>query len=211
MLVVQARGLTISYGGAIALRQVHCQVRSGEILGINGPSGSGKSTLLGALHGHLPRGARQEAGSVERFATTAYIEQEARMAFSPYLRIGEQLAHSKHKAVASIESALERVGLAEARRIARAYPHEVSGGELQRAAWAQALLAAPAAILADEPTTALDSVAQRALVEMAVRLCREAGLALVWVSHHRPLLAAISDRFLTLERGTAPAEEPSRC
>ncbi len=203
MLVAEARRVTIHYGESIAVKEASCVVGPGEVLGIAGVSGSGKSTLLRALHGHLPPGARISAGSVERWGKTAYIEQEASLAFSPYLRLGEQLAHcAKDRHRDKLEELLAQVRLADPKRAMRAYPHEMSGGELQRVAFAQALAARPDAILADEPTTAMDPVLQREIVTLALEICRERGLALVWVSHNRPMLAAIADRVLDMDGQT---------
>ncbi len=210
MIVAQAAGLTVAYGTECALRGVTLAVRAGERVGMLGVSGSGKTTLGRALQGRLPRAARVVEGQAGPTGRAAYIPQEPGLAFSPYLQVGGQVrdgaaggrgAWPRERVVEMFRA----LGLEEGERIYGSYPHELSGGQMQRVAWAQAMAQVMgqerALIVADEATAALDAVAQREMVEVARRLVQERGVALLWISHDPYLLGAVAERLVVMERG----------
>jgi len=227
--VLQARRLCKVFGSGqtqvTALRDVDLDVWRGELLAIVGPSGSGKSTLLHLLGGIEPptsgevfvEGAAfgsldDEQRSLIRRRRIGFVFQKINLL--PTLSAVENVAlpllidgTSRAEALARAEQALETVGLADR---ASHLPRELSGGEQQRVGIARALVVDPAAILADEPTGALDrATGQRVLAEL--RACVEGGRAVVVVTHD-PEVAARADRCRTVRDGrlwTAPQDEPA--
>ena len=203
-MVITTQDLTIGYGGNAVVRQVSLSIAEGEIVGLLGISGSGKSTLARALLGKLPPGARILSGTVQCAGHAALIPQEPSLALNPFLRAGEQIAHcARHRPFdpRSVPELLVQLGLPEPERICRSYPHQLSGGQQQRVAWAQALIQRPALLIADEPTTALDTILQRELTDLVLALARREGCAVLWISHDSHLLAAICNRLLVMQAG----------
>lgn len=212
MQAVTVQDVTVAYGENIAVRGVSFSLGRGEIAGLLGVSGSGKSTLARTLLGKLPGGARLVAGTVERMGTAALIPQEPALSLSPYLRAGEQVrrcAGRRHGGEARILELFAELGLPDPPRILRAYPHQLSGGQQQRVAWAQALIQSPDLLLADEPTTALDTIRQRELVTLVTAAARSRGCAVLWISHDLNLLAAVAPRLLVLESGRLVEDGPA--
>jgi ABC-type glutathione transport system ATPase component len=213
MSIVSVSKLTIGFGPAIAVRDASLSIEPGERIGLIGPSGSGKSTLARALHGHLPGTASVIAGTIESSGQSAYIPQEPSLSFSPFLTVGSQIQDCARAARQSanredILAILWVLGLPNAARIFEAFPHQLSGGQMQRAAWAQALVRNPALILADEPTAALDILAQQEILELALERVSLQGIALLWISHDLQLLQRFARRILRMESGRL--EELSR-
>lgn len=213
MQAVTVQNATVAYGENIAVRGVSFTLARGEIAGLLGVSGSGKSTLARALLGRLPAGARLVAGTVERGGTAALIPQEPALSLSPYLRAGEQVRHCAGRRNGGGEAAIlelfAHLGLPDPPRILRSYPHQLSGGQQQRVAWAQALIQSPDLLLADEPTTALDTIRQRELVRLVTAAARSRGCAVLWISHDLNLLAAVAPRLLALEAGRLVEDGPA--
>jgi peptide/nickel transport system ATP-binding protein len=209
---------------------VSFEVRPGERLGVIGESGSGKSLAALAIMGLLPDGlstrgsiqlgGRELVGAPERILNTvrgtdvAVVFQEPLTALDPLMTIGRQLAKPLHRrAVADgerlqrkhlgvlVRERLAEVRLPEPDAIARAYPHEISGGQRQRAALAMALAGRPTLLIADEPTTALDVTVQSEILNLLDRLVEERGMSLLFVSHDLAVVARIAPRVLVLENG----------
>jgi len=228
--LLRVRGLTVSYdaGGqqsVPALRQVDLDIAPGEIVGILGESGSGKSTLALSILGLLPEGTHLE-GSIffegedlsnaaesrwaeVRGARVAMIFQEPGLSLSPVMRAGDQIgevirAHRRGKNKQrkhEVEVALNDAGISDVNRIYRAYPHQLSGGELHRVAIAQALVCRPALVIADEPTRSLD-VTLQAEIQNALRdINREYGSALIFITHNPALLTGFADRVVVMYAG----------
>ena len=203
-----------------AIRDISLTVRSGEITGLLGESGSGKSTLGAVLGGTLPPSARMTAGSVEWRCSNdgsraAAIPQSPSAIFSPYLRCGAHLRdilRARGIACAQVEAEMHRclaaAGLPQERQAHRAWPHELSGGELQRMAVARALAMRPALLIADEAAAALDTIHASALIAQIARLRSELGLSVLWITHDPRELLRFADRILTMHGGTI-AEESS--
>ncbi|MEU0985430.1 ABC transporter ATP-binding protein [Streptomyces sp. NPDC005953] len=199
-------------------------VAPGEALGVVGESGSGKSmtarTVMGLLpHGHTVTGdvrfdgtdlyGRSAQGRAGRAATTVarrrigMVFQDARAHLDPRQRIGDFLTEID-RTTASRKAAVEmldRVGIEDPPRRMRQYPHEMSGGMLQRVMIASVLLARPGLILADEPTTALDVTTQSEVVSLLDELRREEGTALVFITHDLDLAATFCDRVAVMYAG----------
>jgi peptide/nickel transport system ATP-binding protein len=224
--VLRVAGLTVRHAsGARAVRGVDFAVEAGEALGIVGESGAGKTALALALMGLLPEGAHA-AGSVRlrgvellgrtdaelsqvRGRDLAMVFQDPLSALSPVQTVGDQIAeavriHSAAGRAAARSRAvdlLELVGMPDAARRARAYPHELSGGMRQRVMIAMAVANDPVAIVADEPTAALD-VAVQARVLDVLRAVREAsGAAIVLASHDPGVVAGFADRVMVMREG----------
>ena len=207
------------------IHDVTVSVARGEAVGIVGESGSGKSMTARAVMRLLPAGA--EVGgrlavngrAVSEMSPTVLREfrrrevgmiyQDPRAHINPLRTVGdfllEGLRESKRvdgkEAVRRVVSALEEVGIADASRRLRQYPHQLSGGLLQRVMIASVLVAEPLLILADEPTTALDVTTQQEVMAILDEQRRERGMALVFITHDLDLAIAITDRIAVMYAG----------
>ncbi len=220
--LLSVRGLRVRDGaGREILHGIDLDVRRGECLALVGESGAGKSLALRALSGLLPRGfaasgeigfggrslMRPGAWAGVRGRRILYMAQQAMTAFDPLVRIGAQLAETASAAglgdegPGAVRRALESVGLEDPERILRAYPCELSGGMLQRATAACALLLKPDVILADEPTSALDAANVKNVLASLEDVRRATGAALVLVTHDLGLAAGAADRFAIIRAG----------
>jgi len=226
-------GLRVAVGAQTPLDGVSLDVRGGEVLGLVGASGSGKSLTALAIMRLLPRAAAlsgglywrgkslldQNAAQLRDFRgrEVGMVFQEPMTALNPLLTIGAQTAETVrlHAATTRGEAArraalaLERVGLgSDASWLAR-YPHELSGGQRQRVAIAMAIVLHPALLIADEPTTALDSTTQAQVLALLAEIVRERGMSLLLVSHDMAVIAAMAARIVVLERGRVVEQGPT--
>jgi oligopeptide/dipeptide ABC transporter ATP-binding protein len=206
------------------LRDVSFTMQPGEALGLVGESGSGKSMTARAIDRLLPRGAGvsgeirfggQPVGGLSGSALRRYrsevamIFQDPRAHINPVRRIGdfmtEALRTNQSVPVRDANSRavdmLGQVGIEDGERRLRQYPHELSGGMLQRVMIATALLTRPRLLLADEPTTALDVTTQAEVMAILDELRREFGLAMLFITHDLELAAAICDRTAVMYAG----------
>ncbi len=216
-----------------AVRGVDLALEAGETLCLVGESGCGKSLTALALMGLLPRAARR---SVSRFNFSgedlpgasearmadlrgnrmAMIFQEPMTSLNPSWSIGNQLEecwlrHRGGPAAAARERALhllERVGIPAAASRLGQYPHQLSGGLRQRVMIAMALMCAPALMIADEPTTALDVTVQAQILHLLKELQREFGMGLVLITHDLGIVARIADRVAVMYAGEIVEEGP---
>jgi peptide/nickel transport system permease protein len=215
------------------VRDVSFAVRAGETLAIVGESGSGKSLTGLALLGLLPAAAHVSQGSAwlqghnllrltearfrgVRGGALSMIFQDPLSSLNPVHRIGAQIAEAMHThfAVSNQEAKeetvalLERVGMPDPERRARAYPHELSGGMRQRAMIAIAIANDPRLLIADEPTTALDVTIQAQVLDLLADLRRELGMGLVFITHSLPVVSEIADRVLVMYAGEIVEQGP---
>ncbi len=206
------------------LRDVSLTVRPGEAVGLVGESGSGKSMTARAIDRLLPRGAEVSGqimfGGADVMSLSgtglrtyrnqvAMIFQDPRAHVNPVRRIGDFMTEAlrTNLGVAGTDARrraadmLGQVGIADGERRLRQYPHELSGGMLQRVMIAAALLTEPKLLLADEPTTALDVTTQAEVMAIMDDLRREFGLAMLFITHDLELAAAICDRTAVMYAG----------
>lgn len=215
------------------LQEVTLSVAAGEALGLVGESGSGKSMTARATMRLLPRGARVwgqvriDGRSVHELSRAALrdcrqhqmgmIYQDPRASINPLRTVGdflyEGLREAHRGSAGEIREravhALQEVGIADAPRRLRQYPHELSGGLLQRVMIASVLLAEPQLMLADEPTTALDVTTQQEVMAILDEQRREHGLALLFITHDLDLAIAITDRIAVMYAGAIVETAPS--
>ncbi|WP_131741232.1 dipeptide ABC transporter ATP-binding protein [Actinomadura roseirufa] len=226
MSVLEVIGLRVVFPPDVrAVHEVDFAVDAGEVLGVVGESGSGKTALALAVMGLLPSGARV-AGSVRlrgdellgrsdaelsriRGKDLAMVFQDPLSALTPVYPVGDQIAETirihagatRAAARARAVELLDLVGIPGASRRARAYPHEFSGGMRQRVMIAMAIANDPVAILADEPTTALDVTIQAQVLDV-LRVAKEAtGAAIVLITHDLGVVAGFADRVMVMYAG----------
>jgi peptide/nickel transport system ATP-binding protein len=226
-----ARSLSVAYGarkaeGSQVLLDVSLELAPGRIVGLAGESGAGKSTLALCLMGYRTAGQRVLSGEVELAGSSitgasikrlralwgsrlAYLPQDTSTSLNPALTIArhftESLAKHEHLRhdVARRTAAqwLARVGVPQPEQALRRYPHQFSGGQQQRIAIALALCLEPAVLILDEPTTGLDVVTQAQVNGLVIELAREAGVAMLYVSHNLAMLATVSDELAIMYAG----------
>jgi peptide/nickel transport system ATP-binding protein len=222
--LVELRGLTVNYGKVRAVDGVDLEIRTGEVVGLAGESGCGKSTVANTIMQILRPPARLVSGSVlfngddlvgksteqlrrYRWRNVAMVFQSAMNALNPVMRVGDQFvdamkAHERidrKRALMRAGELLETVGI-DPRRL-RAYPHELSGGMRQRVIIAIALSLSPELLILDEPTTALDVVVQREILQQIDALKRDFGFATLFITHDLSLLIEFADRIAIMYAG----------
>ena len=226
--LLELRDLVVEYGtdrGAVtAVNGVSLAIRPGEIVGLAGESGCGKSTIANAILQVLRPPGRIAGGEIVfrgrnlvglppselrqiRWRHIAMVFQSAMSSLNPVTRIEDQFvdmfrAHQKiSKRFATMKAAelLEVVGIDRDRL--RSYPHELSGGMRQRVVIAMAMALGPELLLLDEPTTALDVIVQREILQQLEELQREMGFAVLFITHDLSLLVEFSDRIAIMYSG----------
>lgn len=227
--IVSVNSLSVAYrSGGLDIPVVHdvsLEVAAGRTLALVGESGSGKSTLAATLLGHLRHGSRITGGSVRvdghdvfalparelrrlRGGTVAMVAQNAGHALTPSMRIGRQIEEAGGDL--PVVDLLEQVRLPRPAELARRYPHELSGGQQQRVAIAMAIAARPKVLVLDEPTTGLDVVTQRGVLDLIAALRDELDLAAVLVSHDLGVVAHLADEVCVLQSGRVVESAPTR-
>ncbi|MCI1983530.1 MAG: ABC transporter ATP-binding protein [Bifidobacteriaceae bacterium] len=221
---LEISNVSVAASGAPILTSVSLTVGDHERVGLIGASGSGKSMLATSVMGLMPsnvtvRGSALLDGqelvglSPHQFAdirgrSVGFVFQDPLASLNPVVPVGTQIAAplKRHYSLGSaerrsrVEAMLEKVGLEP--RLATAYPHELSGGQAQRAAIACALITSPRLIIADEPTTALDAMTQVQITHLLSSLVDDAGASLLFITHDFSVLARVAQRCYVL--GAAP-------
>jgi ABC-type dipeptide/oligopeptide/nickel transport system ATPase component len=204
--------------GVPLLGPLDLSLAPGGRLGLVGESGSGKSLLVQALFGALPAGVRQTGGAVRTWGGAAsqacgtrlgWMPQDPRQALNPLLNLAQHLTllprlHRRESipaALVRLAPLLQRLDLPTEQAFLRRFPHQLSGGQRQRIALAMALSCEPELLVLDEPTTALDPLAQRDFLDLVLSLQQERGLGFLWITHDLALAAAACDRLLVLYGG----------
>jgi oligopeptide transport system ATP-binding protein len=223
--------LKLRRGTVRAVDGVSFTVDSGETLGIVGESGSGKSMTALSIMRLLPRSGRIVGGKITfkgrvlsdlledemeaiRGTEIAMIFQDPMTSLNPVFRTGWQVGeplriHQHVRAGASINAAIDlfkKVGIPEAPRRVRQFPHMFSGGMRQRAMIAMGLSTGPSLLIADEPTTALDVTIQAQILELLRTLNREYGTATILITHNLGVVAGMCDRVIVMYAGRVVEE-----
>lgn len=217
------RHLNIAINGKPIVDDVDLDIADGERVGLVGLSGSGKSMIARAMMGLLPATA-QVTGSVELGGTqvigasdaavadlrgryVGMVFQNPAAALNPVMTVAQQVGlplylHydlSLDERSERVTAMLAKVGLGE--DVLAKYPHELSGGQRQRVGIATALVTSPRLIIADEPTTALDSITQRQIVDLLTSLVDESGASMLFITHDFAVLNRATTRCYVLENG----------
>lgn len=221
--ILRVRDLNVQIADKTVLDDVTLDIGASERVGLIGASGSGKSMLVKAITGLLPRaarvggditmgGTRLQAGDDAAFAAlrgryVGLVFQNPGAALNPVLSVEQQVglplrlhydldAGERRDRVMTM---LERVGLPAS--LAGSYPHELSGGQQQRVGIATALITSPRLIIADEPTTALDAIVQRSIIDLLVSLVESAGASMLFITHDFAVLSRATTRCMVIDRG----------
>lgn len=216
-LVVEGVRVEHIASGLPIISEVTFAVQPGQLLGLVGESGSGKTTAAMAVLGYARPGSRLVDGHSwiggddlialpaaarlrARGRLTAYVGQDPASSFDPSMSVGRQLTEallvhgiSKSDAAQRIAFCLTKVNLPADRSLLGRYPHQLSGGQIQRMALAMAFAVDPAVVVLDEPTTGLDVKVQESVLDAIAGLKRDSGAAFVYVSHDLSVVSAIAD------------------
>ncbi len=215
------------------LRNLNLTLAKAATLGLIGESGCGKSMTALALMGLLPANATA-SGSIQfngqelinapdstmsplRGNRIAMVFQEPMTALNPLHTVGDQIAEPlrvhqampRRAAQAEALRLLDRVRLPQAAQRLKAYPHQLSGGQRQRVGIAMALACSPDLLIADEPTTALDTTIQREILDLIAELVAERGMALLMISHDLGVMARMASRVLVMYAGSVVESGPT--
>lgn len=235
---LEVTGLSISAEDTRIVENLDLTVSAGQCVAVVGESGAGKSMTGRALLGLLPEGVRVSAGEARlgeavlyangatkterqwaalRGRRIAMVTQDALVSLDPLRTIGAEvsepalihnLVRGRSNAHAHAAELLERVHVPEPERRVRQYPHQLSGGQRQRALIASGLSAAPAVLIADEPTTALDAQVQDRIIEL-LRDVKADGTALILISHDLTLVRKLADHVIVMRHGTVVETGPT--
>ena len=227
--LLSIKNLSVSLQGKSILKQINLTLHSNEIVALVGESGSGKSVTAQMIMGLLPVSLQLEAQGellldqqqLLQFNASDWenlrgkqigmVFQEPQSSLNPSMRCGSQVEEmgrqhfspplSKAELKAKVISAFEQVQLPSPERIYKAYPHELSGGQKQRVMIAMVLLCQPKLLIADEPTTALDVLVQKEIMQLIKQLQKETKMGVLFISHDLALVASIADRIAVMQAG----------
>ena len=233
--VLEVRDLTISVDdGTDLVTRVDFALRPGTVLGLVGESGCGKTMTARSLMGLLPDGVAISGGSIRwtdrelaglteaelnelRGREIAMISQEPMVALDPMFSIAYQLVQpikrfrevTRPVARQIAAELLRSVGIVDAERVLRSYPHQLSGGMAQRVCIALALTGRPRLLIADEPTTALDVTVQAGILRLLHRLCAERDMAVIVITHDLGVMSALARRVYVMYAGRLAEAGPT--
>ncbi|OZI23385.1 ABC transporter ATP-binding protein [Bordetella genomosp. 9] len=228
--VLNIRDYSLEYatpqGPFHALSHIDLDIAAGQVLGLVGESGSGKTSIAWSVMRYLPRNATVTHGTILlgqddllrksqaeldliRGRRISMVFQDPGTSLNPTLTLGEQLlevmvrhrSHTRQEATSEALAMLERVGLKDPAGMMSRYPHEVSGGEKQRVMIATAFACRPECIIFDEPTTALDVVTGRQILDLFTELQADTGVASLYISHDLALVSRIADHVAVIHKG----------
>ncbi|MBV9289999.1 MAG: ABC transporter ATP-binding protein, partial [Hyphomicrobiales bacterium] len=230
-VILDVRGMRVAVRtdlgeGPVLVDDVSLQLRRGEVIGLIGESGAGKSTIGLASMGYTRRDCHIVGGNIIygdkdiraigaderrtlRGPKIAYIAQSAAASFNPAHTLMDQVCEAsvRHGVMSYAEARaaaiqlFRELDLPNPETIGSRYPHQVSGGQLQRVMAAMAMVAKPDILIFDEPTTALDVTTQVECLAAFRKLIREHGTAALYVTHDLAVVAQIADRIMVLRRG----------
>lgn len=227
--------LRIEAGSSVILHDVDLELKRGEVLGLIGESGAGKSTLGLAAAGFVKPGCTITGGSIRfdgqelvgmdrksleklRGVRVAYVAQSASASFNPSFQLGAQCAEtalqhhlmSGKEADERVQDLFAEMTLPDPQQIVFRYPHQVSGGQLQRAMTAMAMVCRPDLIIFDEPTTALDVTTQVGVLASIRSIVEHYGTAAIYVTHDLAVVAQMADRIMVMKNGRLVEQAPTR-
>ncbi|MDB9980089.1 ABC transporter ATP-binding protein [Ulvibacter sp.] len=236
--LLQVLNLSISFGSTKTrvevIHGISFEIKENEILGVVGESGSGKSVTSMALMGLLPKKTSHVTGKINFQGRNIVLEKEKRLqkirgkdiamifqepmsALNPSMKCGNQVCEIlQHHLKLSYSEAkkeslrlFERVKLPRPNAIFSSYPHQISGGQMQRVMIAIAIACKPKLLIADEPTTALDVTVQKEIILLLKDLQKETGMSLLFISHDLALVSEIVDRVIVMYQGDVVETEIS--
>lgn len=229
--LLECRNLSVSLDGKSILKGIHFKLQDNHILGVIGRSGSGKTTLLNSiLRLEQPSTAYAYSGSIEfktrnnlvdllsledirtiRRNDIGIIFQQSAEVLNPIKKIKDQLLEKSTKSLSDSElkKLFEEVAL-DYDPISISYPHQLSGGQIQRVLIALALLNEPQLLLADEPTSSLDKETEKTIITLLKKLVRERGISMLFISHDEDLISDFCDEIILLKDGKLVDEQISK-
>lgn len=218
--ILSVRNLSVAFNGVQVTDRVSFDISKGEIFALMGESGCGKSVTAMAIPGLLPYpSAKIVSGEIIfegkempknmreiRGKKIGCVFQEPMQALNPVVGIGAQLLESvrflpKEERLKRIMELLAKAEFKDPERILKSYPHEMSGGMLQRIVICMALAPKPTLVIADEPTTALDASIQTSVMDLLKNLCKSENAAMLLITHNAHLAAEYSDRIAVMYAG----------
>ncbi|GAA2991432.1 ABC transporter ATP-binding protein [Actinokineospora diospyrosa] len=220
--LLRVEGLTVSYGDHQVVTDVGFSLRRGESLALIGESGSGKSTIARSVLRLLPRGVGRATGTVEfegqeilslserrfrplRGRRIGFVPQDPGNSLNPVRTIGVQAQEAAaligEKGPEVVLETFDQVGLDNPRRVYDSYPHQLSGGMLQRVLIGLTVLPRPALIVADEPTSALDVTIQKRILDLLSQLRQDLNISLLLITHDLAIAAERADSLVVLKDG----------
>lgn len=227
MISIRDLNLSVTSGKKTThiLKDVSFDLDAGRITGVAGASGSGKTQTGLAVMGLSPAGA-ELSGSIDfdgvelvgmpakqhnrlRGVQLSMVFQDPASAFHPMLTVGDQITDhlrhhqkvSKRAALAKAIEILSRTRVPRPEEAVKKYPHQFSGGQLQRIAFASAIICDPKVLIADEPTTALDVTVQAGILRLLRELCDDLDLAVLLVTHDFGVLSSVADTIVVMKNG----------
>ena len=226
LLTVENLRIEASGSGAAVVDDISFAIERGEFLAVVGESGSGKTAAARSVLGLLPPGLRKAGGRIVldgvdlaaasarrmralRGPTVGMVFQEPMVSLNPAISVGAQMAEglALHEKIGRAEirrrclDMLARVQIRDPEHTFSAYPHEFSGGMRQRIMLASVMLLKPKLLIADEPTTALDTLTQREVLDLMVALARDHGTSVMLITHNLGLVSRYAQRALVLRQG----------
>lgn len=218
----------------LTLRGISFRIGQHESFGLVGESGCGKSTAALAITRYLPRNGRIASGHIRvggrdlmsmgqeelrqlRARSISAVDQEPGRALNPSIRVGRQVAEvfeilgaGKRDALDRAEDTLRTVRIADPGRVMRLYPHQMSGGMLQRVVIAMAIAVEPTLLILDEPTTALDATVEAEVLDLVSGLREQLGTAVLFISHNLAVIGKMCDRVGVMYAGEIVEQGPAR-
>ncbi len=219
--------LTLSTRQGNIVTDLSFSISPGEIVALTGRSGSGKTSMGLAILGLLPNGIHLRSGTIEwndgqkfvsyprdinswyqlRGSHIGYIQQDAFGAFDPVIKMRKQLLMIIHeRSVTPLSNAdellrekLREVGIEEVDRLLNSYPHQLSGGQLQRCQLCLTIIIQPQLIIADEPTSAIDKINQLEILDLFARVCQKFNIAFLCITHEPSVVKYLADRVVDLQ------------
>lgn len=236
LTVLAIRDYSLNYnttsGPFEALKSINLEINRGQTLGLVGESGSGKTSLAWAIMRYLPDNASEVSGSISllgenlrgkshqeileiRGRRISMVFQDPSTSLNPVIRLGDQIAEvlvrhrglTPKQALTEGEALLATTGITKPAEMMDRYPHQASGGEKQRVVIATAFACNPELIIFDEPTTALDIITARQILDLFDRLREETQVTALYISHDLGLVSRIADDVAVIRRGLVVEEE----